>query len=88
MEKFKCDVVQCAEENGNCKALQCLELMKEHSTAVETQGSDQRIQTSQTKFTALKRGQFPENDDAVFKCYFSYGMYSGSIIFPKSSSQP
>jgi hypothetical protein len=65
--KFKCKVIQCAEEKGNRKAAAIfgvdesnVQLWRKHKTAIS------RCEASWRKFTGPKKGQFPETDDTVF----------------------
>jgi hypothetical protein len=65
--KFKCEVIQCAEEKGNRKATAIfgivesnVQLWWKHKTAIS------RCEASRRKFTGPKKRRFPEIDDAVF----------------------
>jgi len=65
--KFKREVIQCAEEKGNCKAAAIsgvdesnVRLWRKHKTAIS------RCEEAWRKFTGPKKGWFPEIDDAVF----------------------
>jgi hypothetical protein len=65
--KFKHEVIQCAEEKGNCKAAAIfvvdesnVQLWQKHNTVISW------CEASQRKFIGPKKGQFPEIDDAVF----------------------
>jgi len=67
MAKFKHEVIQCAEENGNRKAAAIfgvdesnIRLWRKHRTAISG------CEASWRKFTGPKKGRFPEIDDAVF----------------------
>jgi len=67
MAKFKCEVIRCAEDKGNCKAAAVFEvdesnirLCQKHKAVISG------CEVSQKKFTGPKKGRFPEIDDAVF----------------------
>jgi hypothetical protein len=95
--KFKREVIRCTEEKGNHKPLQFLELMK----ARFDWGGNTRLisgcEASRRKFTGPKKGQFPENDTAVFTFFFQDKLFycivftackAALSFFPKSSSRP
>jgi hypothetical protein len=67
MAKFKREVIRCIEEKENCKDAAIfgvdesnVRLWRKHKTAISG------CEASRRKFTRLKKGQFPETDDAVF----------------------
>jgi hypothetical protein len=67
MAKFKREVIQCAEENGNHKATAIfgvdesnVRLWWKHKAAISG------CEASRRKFTGPKKEQFPAIDDAVF----------------------
>jgi hypothetical protein len=67
MSKFKCEVIWCAEENGNRKTAAIfgvdesnVQLWRKHKTAIS------RCEASQMKFTGPKKRRFPEIDGTVF----------------------
>jgi transposase-like protein len=70
MAKFKREVIQCAEENGNRKATAIfgidesnIRLWWRHKTVISG------CEASRRKFTGPKKGRFPEIDDAVFTVF-------------------
>jgi hypothetical protein len=65
--KLKHEVIRCAEEKGNRKASAIfgvdksnVQLWWKHNAAIS------RCEASRRKFTAPKKGRFPEIDDAIF----------------------
>jgi hypothetical protein len=67
--KFKREVIQCAEKR-NCKTAEIfgvdgsnIRLWQKHKAAISECEASRRI------FTGLKKGRFPEIDDAVFTCF-------------------
>jgi hypothetical protein len=70
LAKFKCEVVLCIEEKGNCKATAIsgvdennVRLWRKHKAVIS------KCEVSQKKFTGSKKGQFPETDDVVFTVF-------------------
>jgi len=67
MAKFKHEVIRCAKEKGNRKATAIfgvgesnVRLWRKHKTAISG------CEASQRNLSGLKKGWFPEIDDAVF----------------------
>jgi len=65
--KFKREVIWCAEDKGNCKAVTIsgvdesnVRLWRKHKAAISG------CEASRKKFTGPKKRRFPETDDAVF----------------------
>jgi len=65
--KFKCEVIWCAEDKGNCKATAIfgvdesnVQLWQKHKAAIS------RYEVPRKKCTGPKKGWFPETEDAVF----------------------
>jgi len=65
--KFKYEVIRCAEDKGNRKAIAIsgvdesnVRLWQKHKAEISG------CEVSRKKFTGPKKGRFPETDDAVF----------------------
>jgi hypothetical protein len=65
--EFKCEVIRCTEEKGNCKAAEIfgvdesnIRLWQKHNALISW------CEASRRKFSGPKKGRFPEIDDAVF----------------------
>jgi hypothetical protein len=79
--KFKCEVIQCAEEKGNRKAAEIfgvdesnVRLWQKHNAAISGR------EVSRRKFAGPKKGRFPEVDDAVFTGFFSRETKTGLFV--------
>jgi hypothetical protein len=94
MAKFKREVIWCAEEKGNRKAVAIfgadesnVRLWQKHKTAISG------CEASRREFTGTKRGQFPKIDDAIFMffqerrktgLFVSYELLRGEAINKKN----
>jgi hypothetical protein len=67
-EKFRHEVLWCAEDKGNHKATAVLEVDESNVRLWQKQkAAISKCEVSRKKFTGPKKGRFPEIDDAVLR---------------------
>jgi hypothetical protein len=96
MAKFKCEVVQCTEEKVNRSHCNFWSWWKQQLTVRNTRQQSvsvrhhKRNSLDPRKNNFLKVFTFLQERCKTGKIvlYYSYNMYNGSIIFPKSSPRP
>jgi hypothetical protein len=65
--KFKCEVIQCAEEKGNRKAAAIFGVDESNAQLWRKHKAEIRgCEVSRRKFTGPKKGRFPETDETIF----------------------